>query len=145
MTPTPYRRPATPQRPHSGIPLTILAPNLQYCSHVREPHDVGHSRPISGGPCYHGVTLVTIIESYSYATVTSNSLATPAPRRTPLGIAMCDFVGSPYVVEPKGVKSRHDGISRIIYKATPASFSASPTPYHDRIAMKTKTLLCNAL
>ena len=138
-TPTNYRRPATPQRPRSGTPLTLLAldypPDLQYCSHVREPHDVGHSRPTSGDPCYLVATIVNIIESCSYTTVTSNSIATTAPRRTPLGIAMCDFVGTPYVIDPKGVKSRHDGYTVENFKATPAYPPRSTTPYHDHAAL----------
>src|ERR1035437_5659666 len=63
----------------------------QCWSRVRIPRDTGHSRPISGDSCCCVVTLVTIIESYSYTTVTSNSLVTPAPRRAALGTAKCDL------------------------------------------------------
>src|ERR1019366_84473 len=54
----------------SRCPVTLLAldypPDLQYCSHVRESYDVGHSCPTHDGTACDIDTMITIFESNSY-------------------------------------------------------------------------------
>ena len=78
----------------SRCPVSLLAldypPDLQYCSHVREPDDVGHSRPIHDGTAYDIDMLITILESNSYHIVPNNFSAAPAPRRAHGAATKCD-------------------------------------------------------